>query len=159
MTEREKKALEHISNHCEKIQEYLSVAKDATDFVNDEILRDAVTLRVLAVGELVKRLSLEFRKEAERIENADLRVDSVTNWKGLAGIRDIVAHEYDNLDFEIIYDTLGNLFCMLLISQSQMLLSHLIFKFITVQLSPEILDISSSPKSFISILKSFKFDM
>ena len=105
MTEREKKALEHISNHCEKIQEYLSVAKDATDFVNDEILRDAVTLRVLAVGELVKRLSPEFRKEAERIENADLRVDSVTNWKGLAGIRDIVAHEYDNLDFEIIYDT------------------------------------------------------
>lgn len=104
MTEREFKTLEHISGHCEKIQEYLTVVPDVISFVNNEVLRDAVALRVLAIGELVKRLSPDFRKEAEMIEK-DMGVEYPTNWKGLAGIRDFVAHEYDNLDFEIVYDT------------------------------------------------------
>ncbi len=104
MTEREETVLELISGHCGKIQEYLLVAGNIDGFMCNEMIMDAVALRVLAIGELVKRLSQSFREEAKEIEKG-MGIEPQTNWKGLAGIRDFVAHEYDNLDFEVIYDT------------------------------------------------------
>ena len=68
------------------------------------MVMDAVSLRVLTVGELVKRLSPEFREEATRVEKK-MGIEYTMDWRGLAGIRDYVAHQYDNLDFDIIYET------------------------------------------------------
>lgn len=107
MTERERRTVKLIIAHCEKIQEYMSDIESLDLFMKHEAFRDGVTLQTLVVGELIKRLSQEFRQEAAEMEKT-MHVEYLTNWRGLAGIRDYVAHEYDSLDFEEIYDTVIN---------------------------------------------------
>ena len=55
----------------------------------------AMTMAILRVGELVKNLSPEFRIENPQVE-----------WKKIAGFRDIIAHKYDIVDMESVYDTI-----------------------------------------------------
>ena len=99
MTEFEEQTLLKIVSHCQQIQDYLGIG----DFYKNPLVMDGVTLRVMAIGELVKRLSEEFRKETNEAEKTLGK--TVTDWRGLAGIRDFVAHQYDAVDFEIVYET------------------------------------------------------
>ena len=75
--------------------------EDAQQFIGsmtyDEFLRDkktqyAASMAVAQAGEKVKRLS------------ADLRQQTIPqDWKGLAGIRDWIVHEYDAIEFDTLY--------------------------------------------------------
>ena len=99
MTEFEEQILHQIISHCQQIQDYLGVG----DFYRNPLVMDGVTLRIMAIGELVKKLSKEFRKEANEVEKELGK--TLTNWRGLSGIRDFIAHQYDTVDFEIVYKT------------------------------------------------------
>ena len=59
------------------------------------LLKMAMTMAILRVGELVKNLSQEFR-----IENPQVK------WKAIAGFRDIIAHRYEAVDMEEVYKTI-----------------------------------------------------
>lgn len=65
------------------------------DFLKNNERKMAMTMAILRIGELVKNLSQEFRIENLQVE-----------WKKIAGFRDIIAHKYDIVDMESVYDTI-----------------------------------------------------
>lgn len=60
----------------------------------DEILKRAVCMTVINIGELVKNLSDSCRKTYP-----------VVPWKAISGFRDIAAHKYQTLRMEDVYET------------------------------------------------------
>ncbi len=55
----------------------------------------AILYQVLIIGEATKRLSQELRDEHPEIP-----------WNNMAGMRDIVAHHYDEIDFDVLWNVL-----------------------------------------------------
>ena len=55
----------------------------------------AVLYQVLIIGEATKRLSQKLRDEHPEIP-----------WNNMAGMRDIVAHHYDEIDFGVLWNVL-----------------------------------------------------
>ena len=55
--------------------------------------QDAIVLRFIIVGEATKRLSNDLRDRYSHIP-----------WKKMAGLRDVVVHEYDDINLDIIQD-------------------------------------------------------
>ena len=66
-------------------------------FDSDEILKRAMCMTVINIGELVKALSEDFRLEHNQIP-----------WKSIAGFRDIAAHKYQTLHMQDVYHTVTN---------------------------------------------------
>jgi len=85
-------ALEDILKFCSKIEIYL---KDMSkvDFENNEMVVDAVLRNLELIGEASKRLSNEFINKYLNIP-----------WKKIIGLRNIVIHEYSDVDLDIIWD-------------------------------------------------------
>lgn len=86
------------------LQKVLGVIKETEEIFADTLLEDflknnerkmAMTMSILRIGELVKNFSPEFRIENPQVE-----------WKKIAGFRDIIAHKYDIVDMESVYDTI-----------------------------------------------------
>lgn len=71
-------------------------------FLADEKLKRAISMTVLNIGELVKNITDETRKESPQIP-----------WKAIAGMRDIAAHKYQTLRMEDVYYTVRNEFSSL----------------------------------------------
>ena len=65
-----------------------------TEFLDNEMLKRAVCMTVINVGELVKNLT-----EACRLSHPEVA------WKEIAGFRDIAAHKYQTLRMEDVYET------------------------------------------------------
>ena len=61
-------------------------------FEDNRIYQNAILTPVTQIGELVKRLPIEFRTEYNQIP-----------WKNIAGMRDIVVHNYDTIDKAILW--------------------------------------------------------
>ncbi len=76
--------------------------KDFDTFDSDEILKRAMCMTVINIGELVKALSEDFRLEHKEIP-----------WKSIAGFRDIAAHKYQTLHMQDVYHTVTNDFAEL----------------------------------------------
>ncbi len=76
--------------------------KDFDVFDSDEILKRAMCMTVINIGELVKALSEDFRLEHKQIP-----------WKSIAGFRDIAAHKYQTLHMQDVYHTVTNDFAEL----------------------------------------------
>ena len=64
------------------------------NFLYNEMLKRAVCMTVINVGELVKNLTEECR-----LSHPDVA------WNELAGFRDIAAHKYQTLRMEDVYET------------------------------------------------------
>ena len=67
---------------------------DLDTFMRSELLKRAIGMTVINIGELVKNLTNEFRVSHNTIP-----------WKELSGFRDIAAHKYKTLDMKIEYNT------------------------------------------------------
>lgn len=67
---------------------------DLESFLNDEMLKRALGMTVINIGELIKNVTEETRKEYSGIP-----------WKAIAGMRDITAHKYQTLRMEDVYTT------------------------------------------------------
>lgn len=67
---------------------------DQESFGQDEKTQSAVLHQILVAGEAVKRLSAKFRAEHTDIP-----------WKKIAGMRDRVIHNYDDVDLDLVWDT------------------------------------------------------
>lgn len=62
------------------------------EFLANELMKRAVAMTVINIGELVKNISDELRSENKYIP-----------WKAIAGMRDITAHRYLTLRMEDVY--------------------------------------------------------
>ena len=84
--------IQDILEAIEKIQKY-TAGMTLKSFAGNEMTIDAVVRNLEILGEAVKKIPEEIRKEHPAIE-----------WKKISGIRDILIHEYFGIDVEIIWD-------------------------------------------------------
>ena len=83
------KVISEINIGCEMLG-----AATLEEFLADEKLKRAVSMTVINIGELVKNVTDDTRKEYSQIL-----------WKAIAGMRDIAAHKYQTLRMEDVYHT------------------------------------------------------
>ena len=84
--------LEDMVRACEKIGRYLA-DRPRADFESDEQAFDATLKNLEVIGEAAKRLPAEFKESNPEIA-----------WRDIAGLRDIIVHEYFALDRDIVWD-------------------------------------------------------
>lgn len=88
--------LDDIRESCEKIARY-SQGLDFEEFASDEKTFDAIARNLEIIGEAAKHISPEMRQRYASVE-----------WNKIAGLRDVVAHEYFGLDEDILWDIVQN---------------------------------------------------
>lgn len=93
MRRRDKIILDKVLSEI-SVAEEMMAGRTLPDFLADEMLKRAVCMTVINIGELVKNLSDECRT-----------ADSSIPWKAIAGFRDITAHKYQTLKMEDVYQT------------------------------------------------------
>lgn len=59
---------------------------------SDHLVRKAVCMSLINIGELTKSLSASYKTEHSQIP-----------WKNIAGLRDITAHKYHTLNLDIVW--------------------------------------------------------
>lgn len=66
-------------------------------FVADETLRRAFVRSLEIIGEATKKVPEEFRAAHQSVE-----------WRAMAGMRDVLIHDYFGVDFELVWDVVRN---------------------------------------------------
>lgn len=89
--------LHHILESIELIEKYLEGITEE-QFHKSTEKQDLVVRRLEIIGEAAKNLPLEFRQKYPEIP-----------WKDMAGMRDIIAHQYFGINFNRVWDTVKNL--------------------------------------------------
>jgi uncharacterized protein with HEPN domain len=88
--------LNDILTACEKVLRYTQ-GIDFEQFVADDRTFDAVIRNLQIIGEAVKNIPADVRDRYPEIE-----------WRKIAGLRDILAHTYFQIEDEIIWDVVQN---------------------------------------------------
>jgi uncharacterized protein with HEPN domain len=84
--------LDDMRLSCEKVLRYTyGLTLDA--FVRDEKTFDAVVRNLEILGEAAKHVPLDVRERHPQVE-----------WRKIAGLRDVIAHEYFGIDEDILWD-------------------------------------------------------
>jgi len=84
--------LEDIVEASNRILRY-SEGKDLSSFCADEMAYDAVLRNLQIIGEATKAVPADVRQGHPEVD-----------WKGMAGLRDVLAHAYFGLDDETLWD-------------------------------------------------------
>ena len=93
MRHRDKTTLKKILVAIEEATEGFDDISEET-FLSSRILKLAMAMSVIRVGELVKALTPEFRRDNPQVP-----------WREIAGYRDVAAHKYETLDCNGLYIT------------------------------------------------------
>ena len=88
--------LKHIRDECEYLTG-LSKTTDAAGFKKDETLKRAAVRSLEIIGEASKKVPDEFRKKHPEMD-----------WKEMAGMRDVLIHDYLGVDYDIVWDVIIN---------------------------------------------------
>jgi len=89
--------LESILEAIDRIIEYTSEFQSADDFNNDHRNFDATMMNFVVIGEMVDKLSDDFKKKNSKLE-----------WVKIKGFRNIVAHDYFGIDAEEVWQIIKN---------------------------------------------------
>lgn len=85
--------LRHIEECLEKLIEYTeNITID--DFWENSMIQDACVRKLEVIGEATKNLSIDIREHYSSFP-----------WKGLAGMRDVMIHQYFRVDLQIVWDS------------------------------------------------------
>lgn len=87
--------LQDILTAIGRIQEFIR-GMDHAGFVSDARTVDAVLHNLEVIGKPAKRLPDELRARAPEVE-----------WRKVAGMRDLIAHAYFEVDLEIVWDVVA----------------------------------------------------
>ena len=101
--------LDDIAQSSQKILRYIG-GISYEQFLRDDKTYDAVIRNLEVIGEAVKNIPEEIRTRYPEIE-----------WRKMAGLRDIVAHEYFGVSDEIVWDVIQNKIPVLLEQVNQIL--------------------------------------
>lgn len=89
---RDNESLIDIERAVRRILRYTDNVSRAELEMNDEKV-SAILYQIAVIGEATKRLSQEFRQQHPEIP-----------WRDIAGMRDVLIHKYDQVDFDVIWD-------------------------------------------------------
>ena len=81
-----------ILNCIDKIERH-SANLSYEEFKNDELVQDGIDRNLEIIGEAVKKIPDEVKSRKK-----------TTQWRKIAGLRDILIHDYFGIDTEIIWD-------------------------------------------------------
>src|SRR5216684_3761640 len=94
MSRDEEIRLADIAESLQLIRTYRDRATEFSDGREDQLLGDAVLLRLAVIGEAVKHLSEDTRAQEPDID-----------WAAWAGQRDLISHSYFRIEMTMIWDT------------------------------------------------------
>ncbi len=93
--DRDRNIISHMLKYCDEVETaHDDFSHSKEKFMNSSTYRNAVTMPILQIGELANHLSEEFKQQHKQIP-----------WNEMRGIRNLMAHQYHSVDFEIIWDT------------------------------------------------------
>jgi len=91
---REVDLLRDILSSARAALAYVS-GKTESDLLRDAFLQDAVVRRFEIMGEAAKRIGMQTRTQYPQLP-----------WKYMTGMRDHLAHEYDDVDYSLLWHTI-----------------------------------------------------
>ncbi len=95
MPNKDKTNLLAIVDAIDKINHYVVPFHEADALFNDTLRFDAVMMNFVVIGEMVERLSDEFKDDHQQID-----------WSKVKGLRNLIAHDYFGVDAEEIWQIL-----------------------------------------------------
>ena len=83
--------LRHILDAIHRIESYISKGRES--FLSDQMPQDAVMRQLEVIGEAVKQISAATRQARPHVR-----------WRDIAGMRDILIHQYFAVDVEQVWE-------------------------------------------------------
>lgn len=112
--------LKHITQYCNEISQALDmVSYDRLLFESQFLYKNNCAFCMLQIGELAKHLSKDFTEYYTEIP-----------WKDVKALRNRIAHDYKNTDFDIFWVTLTEdipileTFCNKIIKESEVIYAN-----------------------------------
>lgn len=93
VNDKDKIYVKHILDAIANIERFLN-GKTRADFDQDQLLIDGVTREIEIIGEASKNISDELKKSTAEIP-----------WKKVAGMRDVIVHDYFSVDLNSVWKT------------------------------------------------------
>jgi uncharacterized protein with HEPN domain len=109
---RDDESLIDIERAARRVLRYTSGCDRTSLETNDEKV-SAILYQITIIGEATKRLSQDFRLKHPEIP-----------WREIAGMRDVIVHEYDQVDLDVVWDVVQNKLPELLTSLQSLLPSE-----------------------------------
>jgi uncharacterized protein with HEPN domain len=88
--------LEDILTAAVKVEKYTQ-GLSFDDFMDNDLISDAVIKNILVIGEATKNIPDEIRQKSSGIE-----------WRKMAGMRDMMIHGYFSINYKIVWDVVQN---------------------------------------------------
>jgi uncharacterized protein with HEPN domain len=93
---RDDESLIDIERAARRVLRYASGCDRTSLETNDEKV-SAILYQITIIGEATKRLSQDLRLKHPEIP-----------WREIAGMRDVIVHEYDQVDLDVVWDVVQN---------------------------------------------------
>lgn len=90
-----KERLRHILNEANYLRTVVNRFNNIQEFENNEDIKRATERSLQIIGEAVKKLPESITEKNQK-----------TDWRGIAGMRDVVVHEYSRVKTEVIWKAL-----------------------------------------------------
>ena len=88
--------LKHIRDECKYLLDHTEgLTQD--EFIEDVTLKRAFVRSLEIIGEATKRIPPEFRDKYPDV-----------NWREMAGMRDVLIHDYLGINYNIVWDVVVN---------------------------------------------------
>jgi uncharacterized protein with HEPN domain len=89
----DKEYLDRLVKYGKKILAYMNSVKEFHEFSSNSEKVDAVILNLEQIGETAKKISEESKAQYPNL-----------NWQSIIGLRNMISHEYEGINLQIIYD-------------------------------------------------------
>ncbi len=90
--QKDKNCLQNILDSINKIDSYTELFQNADELYGDNKSFDAVLMNFIVIGEMVVKLSDEFKQN-----------NSSVDWSSIKGFRNFIAHQYFGIDAEEVW--------------------------------------------------------